>query len=64
MIILFAKVEERPGLRRVLQEHLIRDARDLGLALFHHDEAENGDVGTDDAARTDLRLRLPVRREW
>ena len=48
----------------MLQEHLIRDARDLGLALFHHDEAENGDVGTGDAARMDLRLRLPVRREW
>ena len=64
MIILLAKVKERPNLCHMLQEHLIHDAWDLSLALFHHDEAENRDVGTDDAAHTDLRLGLPVRREW
>ena len=57
-IILLADIE-RPDLRCALREQRIRDAQDLGLALLHHHvEAQDGDVGTDDAAAHGLVLAL------
>lgn len=62
-IVLLAKVEELPDLRRPLRaqplrQHVIRQPRDLFIALLDNDQAEHSDIRADDASPNGLALAL------
>jgi len=62
-IILLAQIEELPNLSRPLRsqslrQHIIRQARNLTLTLFHDDQTQHSNIRSDDAAPNGFALAL------